>query len=127
MQSVDYFRKVQLKMEARKVAISKRSTGIRLCSNILLLILQGGSHCSASEIICKANIDCDDGLICSKGYCTSDVDASVNPFAKGCLNTMAEREGKKFDRLRVCNSDDAADIGAEDNCVEPDQDYTEIR
>ena len=72
------------------------------------------------------------GSICEGGRCS-------NPFATGCLHTMATRKGHADTngigtnfKPRVCNSDDRAKSEKEGgsidaNCENPDFPYKEVR
>ena len=105
--------------------------GLKLLVSILSLLI------FSVEISYGVHPDSDgaNGIQCigSGGGCV------INPFAKGCLITVAEERGeldilseklgKRFRHLeRVCNSNDAFKGRDDDDCVEePGHQYSEIR
>lgn len=62
---------------------------------------------------------------CKEGVCRDGICEKLNPFSKGCLQTLAGRNlDAEHYNLRVCNSAD----GKESNdCIPPKFEYDEVR
>ena len=110
----------------RNLVVRRVASALTIC----LLLTFFTTFTVNAQIICKANADCEEGLICMSSVCSSpeaeDVTLIRNPFVTGCLRTMAERDGRNVDefKMRVCNSDDAVHGN---HCLHPEFDYLETR
>ncbi len=124
-------------MPSQNLHESMRS--LRLCRLPLVIVLVsliGVDAASAGRIrTCTSDLDCNEGKgvesVCEKGTCT-------NSFEGGCLRAMMRREGhdhqkesflnsNAFLNGRVCNSDDEAMGTTDNNCLESENEYFEVR